>query len=71
VGGNQDDIGLLEAEPLSGRLDDFSVKSPGEDVNVCVRQDASMPVAVFKRQGTGPEVGRNAFCGAVPMAVPS
>ena len=62
-------LALLEAEPLPGRLHDLSVESAGEDVDVRVHQHAAMPQLVFQRQGTGPEVGRDALGGPVPMAV--
>jgi hypothetical protein len=69
VGRDEHDLAWLEAEPLPGRLHDLPVESAREDVDVRVRQDATMPLVVFQCQGTGPEVGRDALCGLVPVAV--
>ena len=71
VGRDEHHLALLEAEPIPGRLHDLPVESAREDVDVRVHQDAAMPQLVFQRQGTGPEVGRDALRGPVPMAVPA
>ena len=71
VGRDEHHVALLEAEPSPGRLDDLPVESAREDVDVRVHQDAAMPQLVFQCQGMGPEVGRDAFRGPVPMAVPA
>src|SRR5262249_1813711 len=54
VGRDEHELALLEAEPLPGRLHDLPVESTREDVDVRVHQDATMPLVVFQRQGTGP-----------------